>query len=147
MSLAQSDIRALLEERVKACRAKDIDWLMSLYSPNIVYFDRVPPLRGFSGSEAVRQNFIRWFKEYEGSIGLETEQLHIAASDDIAFAHMLHLDTGNVHLMKSGREGAWVRSTVCCQRSAGKWLIVHEHASWPFEFNKEGGGVVMTLSR
>ncbi|WP_281412362.1 hypothetical protein [Rhizobium laguerreae] len=33
---------------------------MSLYSPEIVYFDVVPPLR-FIGSEAVRSNFVRWF--------------------------------------------------------------------------------------
>src|SRR5215211_9337837 len=94
----QSEVKALLDSRVEACRAKDIDRLMSLYSPNIVYFDCVPPLQGFIGSDAVRRNFLRWFDEYEGPIGLETRDLNIAISGDVAFAHMLHLDKGNTHL-------------------------------------------------
>jgi hypothetical protein len=56
----------------------------------------------------VRHNFLRWFAEYEGPIGLETRDLDIAAGEDIAFAHMLPLDTGNAHLSE-----AWIRSTVC----------------------------------
>ncbi|MBB3590797.1 ketosteroid isomerase-like protein [Rhizobium sp. BK529] len=53
MASAQQDVRALLDHRTEACRAKDIDRLMSLYSPDIVYFDVVPPLR-FIGTDAVR---------------------------------------------------------------------------------------------
>jgi ketosteroid isomerase-like protein len=75
----QTELQALLDSRVEACRAKDIDRLMSLYSPNIVYFDCVPPLH-FTGSDAVRRNFLRWFNEYEGEIGLETRDLNIAIS-------------------------------------------------------------------
>ncbi|MGY3033525.1 ketosteroid isomerase-like protein [Bradyrhizobium sp. USDA 4354] len=120
---------------------------MSLYSPDIVYFDCVPPLEGFIGSDAVRRNFLRWFDEYEGPIGLETRDLDIALSENVAFAHMLHLDKGNVHLSKAGLEEVWIRSTVCCQRSKRGWLIVHEHISWPFEFNQQGGNVVMNLDR
>jgi len=103
---------------------------MSLYSPNIVYFDCVPPLH-FTGSDAVRRNFLRWFNEYEGEIDLETRDLDIAISGDVAFAHMLHLDKGNTHL-ESGLE-FWLRSTVCCQRSNNKWLITHEHISLPIK--------------
>ena len=64
----QSEVRTLLDSRIEACRAKDIDRLMSLYSPGIVYFDCVPPLEGFIGSGSVRRNFLRWFDEYEGPI-------------------------------------------------------------------------------
>ena len=58
MASTQTELQALLDSRVEACRAKDIDRLMSLYSPNIVYFDCVPPLH-FTGSDAVRRNFLR----------------------------------------------------------------------------------------
>ncbi|WP_119269331.1 YybH family protein [Taklimakanibacter deserti] len=146
MASAQSEVTALLDNRVEACRAKDIDRLMSLYSSDIVYFDCVPPLQGFIGSAAVRGNFLRWFDEYEGPIGLETRDMDIALSGDVAFAHMLNLDQGNLHLAKAGLQEAWVRSTVCCQRSSRGWLITHEHVSWPFEFNKKGGNVVMKLA-
>lgn len=125
-----SEVRALLDSRVDACKAKDIDRLMSLYSPDIVYYDVVPPLQ-FVGSDDVRRNFLRWFNEYDGPIGLETHDLNVATSEDVAFAHMLHLDTGS---LKNGPDRAiWLRSTVCCRRSGDKWLITHEHISMPID--------------
>jgi ketosteroid isomerase-like protein len=128
MTSHESEIRALLDSRVEACRAKDVDRLMSLYSSDIVYFDVVPPLQ-FAGSADVRRNFKRWFDEYEGEIGLETHELTIAVGEDVAFAHMLHVDSGT---RNNGVEGAvWLRSSVCCRRLDGKWLITHEHISMP----------------
>ena len=128
MTSNDSEVRALLESRVDASQAKDIDRLMSLYSPDIIYYDALPPLQ-FAGTEEVRRNFVRWFDEYDGPIGLETHGLTIATSGDVAFAHMLNLDSGT---RKNGINSAiWVRSTVCCRRSGGKWLIMHEHVSLP----------------
>ena len=144
MTSEQSWVEVLLNRRAEACREKNIDRLMSLYSPDIVYFDVVPPLQGFKGLDAVRRNFLRWFEEYDGPIGLETRQQRIAVAGDIAFVHMLHIDKGNRNFAKAGLTEAWVRSTVCSRRINGDWLITHEHISWPFEFNKEGGKPVMT---
>ncbi|MDF2704844.1 MAG: Ketosteroid isomerase-like protein [Nonomuraea muscovyensis] len=128
MTSNDSEVRALLDSRVDACRAKDIDRLMSHYSSDIVYYDVVPPLQ-FAGLDEVRGNFVRWFDEYDGPIGLETHDLTLATSADVAFAHMLHLDSGT---RKNGLQSAiWVRSTVCCRRSSDKWLITHEHISVP----------------
>ncbi len=127
---AQAEVTAALDRRVEACRAKDIDLLMSLYAPDIVYFDIIPPHR-FAGSEDVRRNFLRWFDEYQGDIGLETHELYVAAGADVAFAHMLHPDSGT---RRSGHnETAWVRSTVCLERRDGRWLITHEHISFPID--------------
>ncbi|MGX1128182.1 ketosteroid isomerase-like protein [Streptomyces glaucescens] len=129
MTSHESEIRALLESRVDASQSKDIDRLMSLYSDDIVYYDAVPPLQ-FTGHKEVRDNFQRWFDEYDGPIGLETHSLTVASSDaDIAFAHMLHLDSGT---RKNGMNIAiWVRSSVCLRKSNGSWLITHEHISIP----------------
>lgn len=71
----------------------------------------------------------------DGPIGLETHELNISTSGDVAFAHMLHLDSGT---RKNGPEGAvWVRSTVCCHRSDDGWLITHEHISLPVGWHEE----------
>ncbi|MGV9291460.1 YybH family protein [Streptomyces sp. NPDC003719] len=131
MTSHEAGIRALLEERVEACRTKDIDRLMSLYSDDVVYYDVVPPLH-FTGHEAVRRNFLRWFDGYEGPIGLETHEPAVASGDgDLAFAHMLHLDSG------TRRDGTvmsvWVRSSLGLARSDGRWLITHEHISVPID--------------
>ncbi|MFI7133923.1 YybH family protein [Nonomuraea sp. NPDC050153] len=128
MTSNESEVMELLESRVDASQAKDIDRLLSHYSADIVYYDVVPPLQ-FTGHDEVRRNFVRWFDEYDGPISLETRDLSIATSGDVAFAHMLHLDSGT---RKNGLQSAiWVRSTVCCRRSNGKWLITHEHISVP----------------
>lgn len=131
---ALPEITALLDTRVEACRARDIDRLMSLYAPDCIYFDVVPPLE-FAGSAAIRQNFLRWFGEYDGPIGLETSHLNIAVNGDVAFAHMLHLDSGN---RNGDYSGVWLRSTVCCQRVANQWLITHEHISLPVDWAASG---------
>ena len=133
----EEEFRALLDSRVDACRDKDIDRLMSLYSPDVVYFDCVPPLE-FTGHEAVRRNFVRWFDEYEGPIGLETHQLHVAVGESVAVAHMLHLDVGTLQSGDDVRaeppdRSLWLRSTVCCRRSGSGWLITHEHISLPVD--------------
>lgn len=128
MNPIETELKTLLDRRVDACQAKDVDQLMAQYSPDIVYYDVVPPLR-FEGAADVRRNFQRWFDEYEGAIELETHELSIAVSDDVAFAHMLHVDRGT---RNNGIEGAvWLRSTVCCRRGDGAWLITHEHISIP----------------
>ena len=60
MTSTQSEVSALLDSRSEAARSKDIDQLMSLYSPGIIYFDVVPPLQ-YVGSDALRGRFLNWF--------------------------------------------------------------------------------------
>ncbi|MFI6813838.1 YybH family protein [Nonomuraea sp. NPDC050328] len=130
MSSTDAAVRALLASRAEAARVKDIDRLMAHYAPEVVYYDAVPPLR-FAGTEEVRRNFLRWFDGYDGPIGLETHELTVAVGGDVAFAHMLHLDSGK---RANGVESSiWVRSTVGCRRVNGTWLITHEHISLPID--------------
>ena len=140
MASIQSEVRALLESWSEAARIKDIDRLMSLYSPDIVYFDVVPPLR-YVGAAALRGDFLRWFDGWESSIGVEIRDLNVFGGRDIAFANMLHRTSGT---LKNGREvGYWLRATVCCQQSNHRWVIAHEHISLPVDF--ESGGAAMDL--
>ena len=130
MNSSQAEVRALLDRWSEACRTKDIDRLMSLYAPDITYFDVVPPLQ-YTGSDAVQRNFTRWFDSWESAIGVEIRDLNILVSGDVAFAYLLHRTSGT---LKKGREvGYWVRATLCCQRSNNHWLITHEHISLPVD--------------
>jgi ketosteroid isomerase-like protein len=140
MASTESEIRALLDSRSEAMRAKDIDRLMSLYAPDVVYFDLVPPLR-YAGSAALRARFSRWFDGWDGPIGMEIGDLTVAASGDIATAFMLLRASGT---RTNGPEvGYWVRTTNGFQRSDHGWLITHEHVSLPVDF--ESGRAVMDL--
>lgn len=132
MTTNDSEIRELLERRTDAQQSKDIDRLLSFYSPDIVYYDAVPPLR-FVGTEEVRRNFLRWFDGYKGPISLETHELTIVTSEEAAFANMLHLDSGERKGLASPLSSMWVRETVCLRRSNDRWVITHEHISIPFD--------------
>jgi ketosteroid isomerase-like protein len=130
MASTESEVRALLDSRSEAIRLKDIDRLMSLYSPDIVYFDLVPPLR-YAGSAALRSRFLQWFDRWKSSIGQEIREVNILESGDIAAAYMLVRASGT---LKNGQEvGYWVRATDCCRRSNHRWLITHEHISLPVD--------------
>jgi ketosteroid isomerase-like protein len=141
MAPIQSEIKAFLESWSSAIREKDIDALMPNYSPDIVYFDVVPPLQ-WKGAAAIRRNFVRWFDGWKSAIGVEIRDLTILVGGDVAAAFMLHRTSGT---LKDGREVAyWVRATVTLQRSDKSWLITHEHVSLPVDF--KSGTAAMDLA-
>lgn len=76
MSSNESEIRALLDSRVEACRAKDIDRLMSHYSPDIVYFDCEPLFR--ASLEAMR--YVRPFAVIAQVLSARMSRLHICST-------------------------------------------------------------------
>jgi len=140
MTSTESDLRALLEHRSEAIRAKDIDRLIVLYSPDIVYFDVVPPLE-YTGAATLRARFAHWFEGWASPIGQEIRDVNIVASGDVAVAHMLIRASGT---LKGGRKvDYWVRTSNSFRRSSDGWLITHEHVSLPVDFNT--GSAAMNL--
>ena len=138
MISTQSDVRELLDGRSEAVWTKDIDRLMSFYSPDVVYFDLVPGLR-YTGSDALRARFLEWFDAFEGPIGQETRELTISESGDLAVAFMLIRASGT---LKNGREvGYWVRATSCFRRSDHGWSAMHEHISVPVDFDSRSAAI------
>jgi ketosteroid isomerase-like protein len=130
MTSIQSEVRALLDSRSEAIWTKDIDQLMSFYSPDVVYFDVAPPLQ-YVGSAALRDRFLHWFAGSEGPIGQEIRDLNVLVGGDTAVAYMLIRASGT---LKNGHKVArWVRATSCYQRSHHGWLITHEHVSTPVD--------------
>jgi ketosteroid isomerase-like protein len=130
MTKTQSEVGTLFDSRSEAIWTKDIERLMSLYSPDIVYFDLVPPLQ-YVGEDALRERFLEWFDGFDGPISQEISELNIVESGDTAIAHMLIRAGGT---LKNGHEvGFWVRVTDGCRRSNDEWLITHEHVSLPVD--------------
>ena len=130
MTSTEAEVRALFDRQFAAIRAKDVDRLMAVYSPDVVYYDVVPPLR-YVGSAALRGRFTQWFDGYDGPIAFEAREFAVSARGDMAVAHWLSRAAGT---LKNGREvGAWVRATSCCERAGGGWLVTHEHISLPVD--------------
>ena len=126
----EARIREIIEERVGAVRAGDVDALMSNHAPDVVMFDALDPLR-YVGSEAVGERAAQWLSWYRGPVGYEVRDLSVTAGGEAAFCHYLYHVTGT---MTNGREvDMWVRSTVCFRKVEGEWAVAHEHTSVPFD--------------
>lgn len=126
----EARLRELVEERVRAIRAKDVDALMSHHAPDVLMFDALDPLR-YVGSEAVRERAGQWLSWYQGPVGYEVRDLSVTAGETAAFCHYLYRVSGT---MTNGREvDMWVRSTVCFRKVDDAWVVTHEHTSVPFD--------------
>ncbi len=126
----ETQIRELIEERIRAIDEKDLDRLMSRQAADVLTFDVLEPLQ-YTGSGTIRQRAEKWLSSYQSRIGYEVRNLDITAGDDVAFCHYLYHVSGT--LLDGGKVDMWVRATLGLQKDAGKWTIVHEHQSVPFD--------------
>lgn len=129
-AIDEAQIRALVEDKSKAVRAKDSDGATANYAPDVLSFDVINPLQ-YIGAAAIRKRLGEWFSSFEGSIGFEIRDLSITAGDTAAFSHSLN------HVSATKTDGVkldmWWRETACYRKVDGKWLITHQHSSVPFD--------------
>ena len=134
------EIKRVIEGYVEAFRAKDLDGVMSIYAPEIVTFDVVPPLQ-YVGADVYRKHWEEAFSLFPGPIDYEIADLDITVGDDVAFAYSLNRISGT---MTTGQKtGFWLRATVCFRKINGTWLIVHAQVSVPVDV--ETGRAVLDL--
>lgn len=139
--MAEALIRQLVDEAVKAIRARNIDGLMRLYAPDIVSFDLGPPLR-YAGSEAKRRAWQEVFAAFTGPIAYEVRDLDVATDRDVAFVHSANHVNGT--LANGHVTDLWLRWTACFRRLDGVWLIAHDHVSVPADL--EHGRAMLNLT-
>jgi len=130
---AEAEIRALLDSWVKAVRAHEIEGIVVHYAPDILAFDAISQLQ-FKGRDAYKKHWEACFAMCPASVDQMIFEIHdfqVTASGDVAFGHGLSRCGG------PGENGEvqehWMRMTTGYRKSNGKWLIVHEHFSAPFD--------------
>jgi uncharacterized protein (TIGR02246 family) len=136
----ETEIRDIVKVWEKAAASKDLDTIMSLYAPDVRAFDAIARLQ-FKGKEAYKTHWEACLSMCQGAMIFEVHELDIAADDDLAFCHYLARcgGTGPDGETRSG----WTRATVAFRRIGGRWLIVHEHFSAPFD--PESGKAMLDL--
>jgi uncharacterized protein (TIGR02246 family) len=129
-SSGEEEIRALVDAWSKALEAKDIDGLTAGYAPDAVLFDIKPPYR-VRGVQAIRRVWEEYLPCLPAKFTSERRDFTVTAGGDAAFVHCLH----HVRAIGEAPPGpdTWIRVTVCYHRIAGKWRVVHEHVSLPFD--------------
>src|SRR5215813_9431388 len=126
----EAEIKRVIEGGVEALRDKNIEGAMSLYAPEVVSFDIVPPLR-YVGADTFRNVWKEVFSSFQGPIGYEMHDLTITVGDDVAFAYSLNRISGTMN--NELKTDLWLRWTACFRKINGKWLIVHHQNSVPVD--------------
>ena len=135
-----AQIRQLIEDWAKAARASALDRIMAAYAPDVRSFDAIAQLQ-FKGADAYRRHWEACIAMCPGPLIFEIHDLEIEAGDRVAFGHCL-VRCGTT--AETGKEQTgWLRGTVCCRKSSGRWMVAHEHFSVPFE--PESGKALLGL--
>jgi len=137
---AEQELRDLVDERVRAVHDRDTATLAARPSDDVITFDVLPPLNA-RGSHATVEHLQQWFDGYDGPIDYTVRDVHVSANDELGFCSFLYHVGGT---LKTGASvNMWVRATLCCRRMAGRWRIVHDHESVPF--NPATGQALISL--
>jgi uncharacterized protein (TIGR02246 family) len=127
---AERELRDLIDERVRAVRERDSATLATRPAEDVITFGVLPPLNS-RGSQATVEHLRAWFDGYDGPIDYSAHDVQASAQGDLGFCSYLYHVGGT---LKTGDQvNMWVRATLCCRRIDGRWRIVHDHESVPFD--------------
>jgi len=125
-------IRVLSERFGAAVKARDITKVMSLYVPDesLFVFDAVPP-RQYVGAKAYRKDYEEFLGLFPGPIQYGVSDLSVQAAGTLGYSH--RIDTWTLTDKAGKRTTLVFRVTDVFRKINGRWLIVHEHLSFPVD--------------
>ncbi|GAA3471996.1 YybH family protein [Nonomuraea roseola] len=129
MSTDHEQIRAMIERWAEAVHRGDLDGVLADHAKDIVMFDVPPPYEGVRGLDAYRQTWPPFFQWQEQGASFAIESLDVTAGDDVAFAHAL-LRCGTREELADNPENR-LRLTLGLRKENGRWIVAHEHHSFP----------------
>jgi len=122
-------IRQLIMRWADAVHVGDIDTVLAEHDPDIVMFDVPPPYDGIRGIEAYRQSWPPFFEWQRQGAVFDIVELDVTAGDDVAFAHAL-VRCGKPEDFEKNPDNR-LRMTIGLRKHDGKWVVTHEHHSFP----------------
>jgi uncharacterized protein (TIGR02246 family) len=129
MSDDEKQIRILIERWAAAVHVGDLDGVLADHAPDIVMFDVPPPQEGVRGIDAYRDVWPGFFDWQAQGATFDIVSLEVAASGDVAFAYALLLcGTAEDFAADPAKR---LRLTLGLRKQNGRWVVVHEHHSFP----------------
>ncbi|TWT75125.1 SgcJ/EcaC family oxidoreductase [Allorhodopirellula solitaria] len=123
----EAEIRRLIARWSRALEAKDVDGLTGDYAPDAVLYDAIPPYKA-EGVDSIRKSW-ECCMPYLPEVQSVHRDLKFHIAGDMAMVHGLHnFQTEGDHPCSQ----SWIRVTLCYRRIDGKWKVIHEHVSVPF---------------
>lgn len=127
-----ADINASVQRLIAAVNAKDINGIMAYYTPDesLIVFDALPP-RQYVGAAAFRKNWEGFLAAYPTALQAEVSDWKTEVDRNLAYGHGFFRTNG------PGPDGKPLdltfRITDVYKKTNGKWLVMHEHISWPVD--------------
>jgi uncharacterized protein (TIGR02246 family) len=125
----EQQIRVLIEAWAIAAHGGDLDTILADHAPDIVMFDVPPPNQGVRGIEAYRDTWPPFFEWQASGAVFQIESLEVTAGTDVAFAFALLRCGTPADLARDPDQR--LRLTVGLRKTAGRWIVIHEHHSFP----------------
>ncbi len=125
---SEAAIRTLIETWARAVHAGDLETVLADHSDDIQMFD-VPPPSELRGIEAYRETWPPFFEWQRLGAAFEIVSLDVTAGEDVAFATAL-LRCGTEEELSRDPENR-LRLTVGLRKESGRWIVSHEHHSFP----------------
>jgi uncharacterized protein (TIGR02246 family) len=125
----EQQIRALIEAWAIAAHDGDLATVLADHAPDIVMFDVPPPNQGVRGIGAYRDTWPPFFEWQASGAVFEIESLAVTADTEVAFAYAL-LRCGTVTDLARDPEQR-LRLTLGLRKTGGRWIVTHEHHSFP----------------
>lgn len=125
----EEQIRTLIEKWANAVHSCDLSGVLADHSDDIVMFDVPPPQEGVRGIDAYRETWPPFFEWQAQGAAFELVSLDVTAGDGVAYAHAL-LRCGTRHELADNPENR-LRLTLGLHKEDGRWVVAHEHHSFP----------------
>lgn len=126
----EREIRQLIAEQAEAICAKNVPRIMACYAPDVVFFDVKPPFQ-IRGADDFRLIWEQCLPCFPDTFQIERRDLRVLVDGDLALAHWLFRFSGMEREHPAAQ--SWYRTSACYQRKRGRWQVVHEHVSVPFD--------------
>jgi ketosteroid isomerase-like protein len=138
MAVSASDeeqIRSLLERWATTTRQARLDEVLDHHAPDVLIYDVLPPMK-YEGAAAYRKSWGDWQPTTQAEGHFDWRDLTVVSGSSVAFAH------GFIHCAGTLMDGTTfedlVRATFCLGKSEGRWTVLHQHMSKPFEWKSAG---------
>ncbi len=127
---AERAIRSLRDEWFGASAAKDLDRSMAPIATSIVSYEHSSPLQ-FDDIALIREECRRGFERAGDDFRWTVPELSVVVAGDLAVTWGLNRMADR--LPDGSDDVTWSRRTRVFQRSGGRWLMTHQHVSFPID--------------
>jgi uncharacterized protein (TIGR02246 family) len=127
----ETEIRGLIERWAAAVHEGRMNDVLAHHADDILMFDVPPPDEGVRGMDAYRDTWPGFFEWQRQGASFDLLSLEVTAGEDVAFAAaLLRCGTGEENAQHPDRR---LRLTVGLRKEGGRWVVAHEHHSFPAE--------------